>query len=84
MPNYKYKENEYENMQNIFNFFKDILKKVPLDVRFWKIEAIILNMAKTHKPLVKKETSDLLISGIVLNVSKTIYVFKLERKTVLL
>ena len=34
----KYKENEYENMQNISNVFQDILKKVSMDIRFWKVE----------------------------------------------
>ena len=33
-----HKENEYENMQNISNVFSDILKKVSMDVRFWKAE----------------------------------------------
>ena len=33
-----YKENEYENMQNISNVFLDILKKFSTDVRFWKVE----------------------------------------------
>ena len=41
-------------------------------------------MAKIHKPLVKKETSDVLSSRIVLSDSKTIYVFKLECKKALL
>ena len=41
-------------------------------------------MAKMHKPLVKKEISYVLSSRIVLNDWKTIYVFKLERKEVLL
>ena len=41
-------------------------------------------MAKIHKPLVKKETSDVLSSRIVPNYSKTIYVFKLECKKTLL
>ena len=40
LPNYRYKENEYENLQNIPNFFKDILKKDSLDVRFCKIDGI--------------------------------------------
>ena len=57
------------------------MKKVSLDVR---LRAIILNMGKLHKPLVKKETSDLLSSIIVLNDLKTIYAFKVECKNVLL
>ena len=34
LPNYKYKENEYKNMQSLSNFLKNILEKVVLDVRF--------------------------------------------------
>ena len=40
LPNYKYKENECENMRNISRFlnFKDNLKSVSLEIRFWKVE----------------------------------------------
>ena len=38
LSNCKYKENKCENKQNISNFFKDILKKLSLGVRFWKVE----------------------------------------------
>ena len=41
-------------------------------------------MVKIHKPLVKKETSDVLSSRIVLNDWETIYEFKLEGKKALL
>ena len=52
-------------MQNLSNFLK-YLKKVSLDIRFWKIKGSNTCMAKMHKPLVKKETS-VLSSIIVLN-----------------
>ena len=48
------------------------------------MRVIIFNTAKIHKPSVKKETSYVLSSRIVLNDWKTIYVFKLERKKMLL
>ena len=39
LPNYELKENEYENMQNLFSFFlRYFQKKVSLGVRFWEIE----------------------------------------------
>ena len=34
LPNYKYKEYKYKNMQSLSNFLKNILEKVVLDVRF--------------------------------------------------
>ena len=84
MPNYRYKENEYENLQSISNFFKDILKKDSLNVRFCKIEEIYTNYGKKHKPLKKKGISNVLSCRIVLNDCKAIYVLKLEREKVLL
>ena len=45
------------------------------------MRAIIVNMAKIHKHLVK-EISDVLKSRVVLNNRKTIYIFKLESKKV--
>ena len=48
------------------------------------MRVIIFNTAKINKPSVKKETSYVLSSRIVLNDWKTIYVFKLERKKMLL
>ena len=65
-------------------FFKIFWKRFLWTLDFGKLRAIILNMAKIHKPLVKKETSDLLSSRIVLNDWKTIYAFKLECKKVIL
>ena len=40
----------------------------------------MLNIAKAHILLVKRETSDVLSSSIVRNGGEVIYVFKLERK----
>ena len=39
-------------------FLKIFSKKVSLDVDFGKLRKIILDMAKIHQPLVKKETCD--------------------------
>ena len=39
-------------------FLKIFSKKVSLDVDFGKLREIILDMAKIHQPLVKKETCD--------------------------
>ena len=47
--------------------FKDNLKIFFLKLVFGKLRAMILNMAKIHKLLVKKEASDVLSSRIVLN-----------------
>ena len=64
-------------------FLKIFSKKVSLDIDFGKLREIILDMAKIHQPLVKKETCDFWSSRIVLNYWKMIYVFKLEHKKVL-
>ena len=64
-----------------FQFFWDILKSFSLDVRLW---AVILDMVKIPKPLVKKETSDVLSSRIILNDWNTMYLFKLKRTEVML
>ena len=39
-------------------FLKIFSKKVSLDVDFGKLREIILDMAKIHQPLVKKENCD--------------------------
>ena len=44
----------------------------------------MVNIAKTHMLLVKKETSDILSSNIVQHDWKVIYVFKLKLKNLLL
>ena len=52
-----------------------------LDVE--KFRTKMVNIAKTHMLLVKKETSDILSSNIVQLDWKVIYVFKLKRKNIL-
>ena len=84
MPNYK-----NNNKKWILKYPKHFLflKKKNVffsTLVFRKLRAIIPNMRKKPKPLMKKETSDVLSSRIILNEWKTIYAFKLKCKKVLL
>ena len=68
----------------IFPNFCEILLKLlfwMLDVE--KFRTIMVNIAKTHILLVKKETSDVLSSNIARHDWKVIYIFKLKHKNVL-
>ena len=68
-------------------FFSNICK-IFLEEFVWtsdvgKLRTIMLNIVKTHIPLVKKENSDVLSSNIVRNSEEVKYVFELECKNLL-
>ena len=65
------------------NYCEILLKQLVWTLDDEKCRAIMVNIAKTHILLVKKESSDVLSSNIVLHDWKVIYEFKLKRKNVL-
>ena len=69
--------------KNFPNFSKMVFEKFFWALDIGKLRMVIIYIAKIHKTLVKKETSDVLSCKVVLNDWKIIYVFKLERKSVL-
>ena len=65
------------------NFCEILLKNLVWKLDVEKFRTIMVNIAKAHILLVKKETSDVVIRNIVGHDWKVIYVFKLKHKNVL-
>ena len=71
---------ECQTIQFFSKFLWNTFKTVCLDVRYWKFRTIMVNIAKAHILLVRKENSDVLSSNIVGHDWKVICVFKLSIK----